>query len=148
MNFDEAFARLTKYESSRGQAAPPLVSAREYGSYDPMRNSPKDLLKPAYRADIWDAIRIDSLPAGVRYFVFESAIHSTPYLSAKWLQMALSVEATGVLNKTTLAAANKQPHDVIIRRMAANRLRHMIELRAWPNFSHEWAARLAASLDD
>ncbi|MGJ5203603.1 glycoside hydrolase family 108 protein [Bradyrhizobium sp. HKCCYLR20261] len=97
-----------------------------------------------FRAQYWDAVKGDELPAGVDLVVFDGAVNSGPYQSIKWLQRALGVEADGHLGETTLAALQHHPdHDKLIAGICARRLGMLQQLSTWDAFGKGWARRVA-----
>lgn len=107
------------------------------------------LMEPAerdaiYRAQYWDAVRGDDLPAGVDYVVFDGAVNSGPGQSVKWLQRALgTVKVDGQIGMATLAAVAAHPdHDALVADICARRLAFLKALSTWPRFGKGWAARV------
>lgn len=99
-----------------------------------------------YRAQYWNAIRGDELPAGIDLVVFDGAINSGPYQSVKWLQRALGVEATGNIGEVTLAALEMHPdHDKLIADICARRLGMLQNLSTWSTFGDGWSKRIASA---
>lgn len=157
MNFDEAFHRLLGHEGGYvnhpddpgGETNWGITArvARLNGYEGSMRALPVDVAKAIYRKDYWVPCRADDLPAGIRYAVFDAAVNSGVRQSILWLQRACGAEADGVLGSMTLLAVRKQNPDVLARRLLAQRLRFMTDLKAWPAFSKGWARRIADLLE-
>jgi len=96
-----------------------------------------------YRAQYWNAVRGDDLPAGLDYAVFDGAVNSGPAQAVKWLQRALGVKVDGNLGEATLAAAHAHPdHDKLIADMLALRMTFLRNLKGWPYFGRGWTARV------
>jgi lysozyme family protein len=104
---------------------------------------PVSFAKDVYRRLYWDAVRADELPSCVRYLVFDGAVNSGPVQSVKWLQRAIGVFDDGKVGPKTIAAAHATPEDELARKLLAQRLRFMTELKAWSDFSRGWARRIA-----
>ena len=157
MNFDTAFERLLGHEGAYSNHANDpggetmfgvtVAVARENGYTGPMRDMPTDTARAIYRRRYWDAVRADDLPPAIRYHVFDAAVNSGVGQAAKWLQRAVGVPDDGHVGPITFNAARAAPPDAVIRRMSANRLRFMTDLKNWPSFSRGWARRIADLLE-
>jgi len=121
--------------------------AREVGYRGDMRELPLDLAQRIYRERYWDVVQAESLPADVRYIVFDGAVNSGVVQSAKWLQRACGVKDDGVVGPQTIRAANALSPDGLKRKILAQRLRFMATLPNWPAFSRGWANRIADLLE-
>lgn len=97
---------------------------------------------PLYRARYWDAVRADDLPAGVDYAVFDAAVNSGPARAVRWLQQALGLPATGVMDGSLVAVAGRRDPVELITAYTATRLRFLQGLRTWPTFGRGWARRV------
>jgi lysozyme family protein len=157
MNFNQAFDELLRHEGGfSDHAADPggktrygitEVVARAHGYRGDMRELPLDAARLIYRAAYWDAVRADELPAGVRYAVFDAAVNSGVRQAVRWLQRALDVSDDGVLGPRTMASAQAQDPEALLRRMLAQRLNFMTSLSTWPSFGRGWARRIAALME-
>lgn len=116
--------------------------ARRAGYRGDMAELPLDLAKRIYRAEYWDAVRADELPAGIRHVMFDAAVNSGPGQAIKWLQRAVGVADDGVLGPVTLAAVGALSADGVRTRLIAQRLRFMASLPNWPAFGRGWARRM------
>jgi lysozyme family protein len=121
--------------------------AREVGYRGDMRELPIDLAQRIYKERYWDAVQAESLPADVRYIVFDGAVNSGVVQSAKWLQRACGVKDDGVVGPQTIRAANALSPDGLKRKILAQRLRFMATLSNWPAFGRGWANRIADLLE-
>jgi len=121
--------------------------AREVGYRGDMRELPLDLAQRIYKERYWDAVQAESLPADVRYIVFDGAVNSGVVQSAKWLQRACGVKDDGVVGPQTIRAANALSPDGLKRKILAQRLRFLATLSNWPAFSRGWANRIADLLE-
>lgn len=157
MNFDAAFERLLGHEGAYsfhpddpgGETmwGVTVAVARENGYTGPMKQLPVDIAKAIYKKRYWDTARADDLPPAIRYHVFDAAVNSGVAQAAKWLQRAVGVPDDGHVGPVTFNAARAAPPDAVIRRMNANRLRFMTDLKNWPSFSRGWARRIADLLE-
>ena len=103
-----------------------------------------------YRAQYWNAVNGDELPAGIDLVVFDGAVNSGPYQSALWLQRALSAAGIyggaidGHIGAATLAAIEMcSDHDALIADICARRLGMLRALDTYPVFKGGWNARVA-----
>ena len=157
MNFDQAFERLLGHEGAYsfhpddpgGETmwGVTVAVARKNGYTGPMKSLPVDVAKAIYKKQYWDSVRADDLPPAIRYHVFDAAVNSGVGQAAKWLQRAVGVPDDGQVGPMTCNAARAAPPDAVIRRMNANRLRFMTDLKNWPSFSRGWARRIADLLE-
>jgi len=157
MNFLTAFEKLLKHEGGYSDlAADPggktrygitEAVAREVGYRGDMCELPLDLAQRIYKERYWDAVQAESLPADVRYIVFDGAVNSGVVQSAKWLQRACGVKDDGVVGLQTIRAANALSPDGLKRKILAQRLRFLATLPNWPAFSRGWSNRIADLLE-
>ena len=116
--------------------------AREAGYQGDMRQLPLDLAKQIFKAQYWDKVRADELPAVVRYPVFDAAVNSGVRQSIIWLQRALKVTDDGVLGPKTIAAAQAAQADALKMRILAQRLRFLTNLNTFGAFGRGWTRRV------
>jgi lysozyme family protein len=157
MNFLTAFNKLLGHEGGYidhwldpgGKTRYGITEAvaREVGYRGDMRELPLDLAQRIYKERYWDAVQAESLPADVRYIVFDGAVNSGVVQSAKWLQRACGVKDDGVVGPQTIRAANALSPDGLKRKILAQRLRFMATLSNWQAFSRGWANRIADLLE-
>jgi len=153
MNFDAAFDQLLGHEGGfvdhpsdpggETNFGVTVAVARASGYTGDMRAMPVSFARQVYRKEYWDAIRADDLPPAIRYAVFDGAVNSGNGQSIKWLQRAIGATDDGRMGPQTIALARAAPPDAALRRMLAERLRFMTNLKVWPSFSRGWARRIA-----
>lgn len=153
MDFDKAFAKLLGHEGDfsdhkddPGGATRFGVTeavARANGYRGPMRELPLETAKAIYRRLYWDAVKADELPQGLRYSVFDAAVNSGVSQALKWLQRAVGASPDGRIGPQTLSLASSTNPEQTLRRMLAERLRFMTDLKNWPTFSRGWARRIS-----
>ncbi len=102
---------------------------------------------PLYKANYWDAVAADQLPAGVDYMAFDGAVNQGPGRVRRWLQMAAGVEADGEIGPDTLRAVRALDPAVLLQRLHSRR---WVAYRLDPDFDRfgqGWLNRLATVLD-
>jgi lysozyme family protein len=102
----------------------------------------KDEAAQIYRNGYWDAVKGDSLPAGIDLAVFDLAVNSGPGRSIRLLQQALGVPMDGVLGPRTLAALAEAAPLTVIDALTDLRLSFLRQLATWPVFGRGWEKRV------
>lgn len=153
MNFDQAFELLLGHEGGysdhpsdkggRTRFGVTEAVARAKGYTGDMRDLPLQLAKEIYRADYWDRIRADELPAGLRYVMFDAAVNSGPPQAVKWLQAAIGETVDGIIGPRTLSATRQLDANALKLTVLSQRLQFMTNLPTWPAFGKGWARRIA-----
>lgn len=157
MNFDRAFDLLMSHEGGYSDhAADPggktrfgvtETVARSKGYTGDMRDLPIELAKRIYREDYWDRIKINDLPAAIRYAVFDAAVNSGPAQAIKWLQAALGETQDGIIGPRTISASQQLDANALKLAVLSQRLRFLTSLSTWPAFGKGWARRIAALME-
>ncbi|WP_349368527.1 glycosyl hydrolase 108 family protein [Salinarimonas sp.] len=97
--------------------------------------------KQIYRANYWDVMRCDDLPAGVDLSVFDFGVNAGPSRSVKLLQQLVGATQDGIMGPNTLAAvATKQPVP-LIESFADGRLDYYKSLSTYSTFGRGWTNR-------
>jgi len=158
MNFDTAFHKLLGHEggfvdhpADPGGATNWGITervARANGYTGPMQLLPVEVAKTIYKKDYWLPIRADELPAEIRYAVFDAAVNSGNAQAVRWLQRAVGATPDGIIGPRTLLAAKTHPPETVLRKMLAQRLRFMTDLKNWSPFSRGWARRIADLMEN
>lgn len=157
MNFAEAFQILLAHEGGFSNDARDNGGATRFGVTEAvarragyrgaMSELPLDLAQRIYRAEYWDAVRADDLPATLRYPVFDAAVNSGVGQAVKWLQRAAGVKDDGVIGPVTLQAVAQLDVSSLRLRMLSARLRLMASLPSWPAFSRGWVNRVCSLME-
>ena len=74
------------------------------------------------KADYWDKVKGDDLPAGVDCVTFDSAVNQGPGFAAKTLQAVVGAEQDGEIGPGTLKAIAAMPAAAIIEAFTAARI--------------------------
>jgi lysozyme family protein len=156
MDFDQAFDLLLGHEGTYSRhpddpggetmwGVTRKVALQEGYSGD-MHILPRDTAKGIYRRRYWDAIKADSLPADLRFSLFDAAVNSGIAQAVKWLQRAVDVVDDGALGPLTIQAAQRANGLRTAVALNALRLDFMTSLPTWGAFGRGWARRIAANL--
>ncbi|MBO6755485.1 MAG: glycoside hydrolase family 108 protein [Roseibium sp.] len=132
----------TKY----GIAAPTLIANRDYYvTADHMRVLTRADAIAIYKAQYWDTVRGDDLPAGVDYCVYDYSVNSGPGRASRELQRVVGVPVDGVIGPQTLNAVRRcgKPLSTIIDEICDRRLAFMKRLRVWPRYKNGWSRRVS-----
>lgn len=153
MNFDEAFYRLMGHEGGYvNHPSDPggetmwgitLRVARENGYRGEMKDMSQDTAKIIAKKKYWDAVQADSLPAAIRYPMFDAAYNSGHVQAIKWLQRALEIENDGVLGPQTKKALERENALELKMKIIGQRLLFLTKLSGWVAFGKGWSRRLA-----
>lgn len=95
-----------------------------------------------YKAQYWDKVAGDQLPAGLDYAMFDFGINSGPSRAVKFLQRILDVKVDGVIGAMTLEAVAKHPTVYLIKRLCDDRLAWLRRLKTWDVFGKGWTRRI------
>ena len=119
------------------------ISAATYPALD---ISKLDLTRAGeiYRADYWEKIGGDRLPAPLALLVFDAAVNNGVSRAVRWLQIAVGVTPDGAVGEVTLAAVARRSGDgaALLAEYQAQRLLFMAALPTWRTFGLGWARRL------
>jgi len=111
-------------------------------------NIPEADVQAIYKAEYWDRIGADSLPAGVDFCVYDAAVNSGPGRGAIWLQQALGEAYKGTPDgvmgpKTLQAITDFGDMTALVQAICSHRLGTLEKLSTWKTFGKGWAARIA-----
>lgn len=95
-----------------------------------------------YKAQYWDTIRGDQLPAGLDYALFDYAVNSGPGRAAKDLQRVLGVAADGIIGALTLAAIAAAEVKQLILDLCERRWAFVQRLSTFDAFGTGWRRRI------
>ena len=155
--FDECLPLVLKHEGGYvnhpkdpGGATNKGVTQRTYDAWQARNNKPKRSVKQIqdaevaaiYRAQYWDKVQADDLPAGLDYAVFDFAVNSGPSRAAKFLQRIVGVHDDGIIGMQTLDAVSKFEVSSIIRKLCDNRLAWLKRLKTFSTFGRGWTRRV------
>jgi lysozyme family protein len=154
MTFEEAFEKLIGHEGGYvfhpkdpGGETKYGISKRSYPNED-IKNLTLDRAQELAFRDYWLAASCPSVPAALRFDLFDMAYNSGPSRAIKTLQEAVGAEADGILGQETLYALNEHGEEAARRRFNAHRLLFMTDLHNWPAFGKGWTRRVAQNLLD
>ena len=111
------------------------ISQRTYPNID-IRNLTREAAIAIYKRDFWDSLRIEALPAILRYAYFDAAVNCGAATAALFLQRALGVRADGIIGPITRAAL-----DAVVNSPNPAALIELLEEFCWCRAQHH--ARIA-----
>lgn len=106
-----------------------------------VRNLSRDDATEIYRAEYWNALNCDNLPAGVDLVVFDFGVNAGPVRAARLLQQAVHVDQDGQVGKITTGAAQSIDPAHIINTFSNGRMEHYRSLGNWETFKDGWTRR-------
>jgi len=112
-------------------------------SREDVQNLTRDEARQIYRAQYWNALGCDSLPAGIDLVVFDFGVNAGVARSAKLLQQLVHVEADGEIGPITVGAARTIDPAHIINAFSDARMDHYRGLSTWERFRNGWTRRTA-----
>jgi len=75
---------------------------------------PKEIVRSFYKANFWDKVRGDELPAGIDYLVYDFAVNAGVNRAAKFLQQSVGATPDGAIGPGTMAlVAKATPTDTL-----------------------------------
>lgn len=110
------------------------------GSADVWKASSNDI-KAIYRTQYWNPY-CDSLPAGVDYVFFDTAVNAGRQQAVRSFQKALGVAADGMMGQITLSAINTSDPSTLISQVSEVRRDFYRNLRQFPRYGKGWLRRV------
>lgn len=156
-NFDKCFQLVLEHEGKYvndprdpGGRTNMGVTQRNWESYlnrsvteTEMRMLTPENVKPFYRAQYWDKIKGDQLPAGIDYAVFDFAVNSGVSRAIKMLQQICGVLVDGVLGPKSMEAIRSCNSDEVVDALCDMRLDFLKRLSTFETFGRGWTIRVA-----
>jgi hypothetical protein len=112
-----------------------------------VRNLTREEAGEIYRANYWNALSCDALPAGVDLVVFDFGVNAGVSRAGKLLQRIVHVEQDGQVGPITVGAARSIAADHIIDAFSQGRMDHYRALKHWPTFGKGWTRRTNETRD-
>lgn len=110
-----------------------------------VRNLTRDEACEIYRANYWNALNCDNLPAGVDLVAFDFGVNAGVGRAGKLLQSIVHVEQDGQVGPITIGAAQSIDPGFIINAFSDGRLEHYRSLKHWETFKKGWTRRTSES---
>jgi len=110
---------------------------------DDMKALKKEDVKPLYKRDYWDAVKGDSLPAGVDYAVFDFAINAGSSAARKMIQKALGVTADGAIGPATMKAIQEADALDLLEKFSHSKEAFYKPLPTFQTYGKGWLKRVA-----
>jgi lysozyme family protein len=119
------------------------ISAAAYPSLDIVNLTEPDA-ETIYRRDYWSAVAGDEFPYAIAVVAFDAAVNAGPRRSISWLQVAVGVEADGVLGQVTRDALKAADPLAVSREALVRRIDFSSRLPTWSQFGLGWTRRVIA----
>ena len=156
-NYDASLTRVLKHEggfanhpSDPGGATNFGITIATYARFKgravtvaEVRAMPLADAKAIYKADYWNALRCDELPAGLDYALFDYGVNSGIARAAKVLQRLIGQTVGSTISDATIAAVRSNNPADLIARICDERLAFLKSLKTWPVFGAGWGRRVA-----
>lgn len=109
---------------------------------DDMRELTPEMVKPLYKAQYWNRVKGDDLPAGLDLSVFDLAVNSGVHRAGVTLQRIIKAKEDGIIgNQTLFLVKNNDPKD-LIQKYAERRRFFVRGLYTYATFGRGWEARI------
>ena len=112
-----------------------------------MRSLMPQHVRALYKANYWDAVKGDDLPAGVDMCVFDFAVNAGVKRAARYLQLMTGAVADGQIGPNTLRQLQQyvRAHDLshAVDRYQDLREAYYRKLKTFPTFGRGWLRRVA-----
>jgi lysozyme family protein len=153
VSFDTAIARVLANEGgyTSGLANDPGgetnfgISKRSYPNVD-IKNLTRDGAIVIYRADFWDAVHADALPAVLQFQALDFAVNAGIGTAIRKLQAAAGVADDGHWGPVTQAKVQSIQPAALTARFLALTLAYKRKLSNWPAFCNGWVDRFVTDL--
>ena len=96
-----------------------------------------------YKAEYWDKVKADDLPAGVDYAVFDFAVNSGPSRAATYLQEIVGAAPDGKIGPMTIAAVKAMDAAWIVNQLCNERMAFLKRLSTFATFGVGWTRRVS-----
>lgn len=106
-----------------------------------VRSLTRETAMEIYRANYWNALNCDNLPAGVDLVVFDFGVNAGTKRAARLLQKVVFVEQDGQIGSITVGAARSLDPKTIINNFSDSRMEHYRSLKHWETFKNGWTRR-------
>jgi len=103
--------------------------------------TPEEILD-IYKAQYWDALRCDELPAGLDYAVFDFGVNSGVSRAAKFLQRIVGARQDGIIGEQTLSKAQNGDASYLVEALCNERMKFLRGLKTWKTFGKGWTRRV------
>mgnify|MGYP001363856611 CR=1 FL=1 len=122
------------------------VSAMTYPDLDIKALTVADA-KAIYLRDWWQPMKMERMPRGMPFQLFDAAFNHGIGRANQMLQRAAGVKDDGQLGPVSLAAVQAMDHNDLLLRFLSQRLRYMAAIRIWDVYSRGWANRIADNME-
>lgn len=121
------------------------ISAASYPDRD-IAALTQDEAAAIYLEDYLAPLKVDRMPDGVAFQLFDFAVHSGPRTAVREFQQAIGVRDDGIIGPVTLGRMSEFTEAELCMLLIAERLEFMTYARTWPAHSRGWVRRKAKNL--
>ena len=121
------------------------ISKRSYPNVN-IKALTRDGAIAIYRADFWNRVNADQLPALLQFQALDFAVNCGIDTAVRKLQAAAGVADDGHWGPLTRAAIAAMPAPALAFRFFAEELDYRRKLSGWPRYGAGWTARVANDL--
>lgn len=115
---------------------------RPYATSADLEDMPWSTASDIYRIRYWNPCDCDDMPAGIDYFLFDSAMLSGTRTAIKWLQRSLSINPDALIGGQTLSAVKGENPLDILTKMEALRRANLHSQPTWDIYRRGWTNRV------
>ena len=112
-----------------------------------MRDLTAEDVAPIYKANYWDAVKGDELPAGVDWACFDWCVNSGRKRPSKALQRAVGATPDGAIGPATLAKVGEAMPKAVVIAIHDDRQAFYENLRTFDTFGKGWTRRNKETLE-
>lgn len=152
MDFNQAFAALMKFEGGYSNNPKDPGGETKYGiskrafPEEDIANLTEQRAKEIYKKFYWDKVKADTLPAQLRYSVFDAAVNSGVVQAIKWLQASVGVPEDGILGTETTKAIKARNAYQTAAIFSGYRLRFITKITVFDTFGKGLCRRVSEIL--
>jgi len=112
-----------------------------------MKTLTPEMVAPIYKANYWDKVRGDDLPAGVDWCAFDWAVNSGSKRPAKAIQKFVGASQDGAIGPKTLQKIISAEPKEIIKSVHDTRQKFYERLKTFEHFGRGWTRRNKETLE-
>lgn len=118
--------------------------ARANGYKGSMVDLPLEFAKKIAKDSYWDKYKCSEFDFSIAFNIFDTAYNGG--YPIKWLQLAVGVNADGIIGPATIDAVRKANASTVVAKFNAYRLQYYMSLKTWGVFGKGWTNRVANNM--